>query len=121
MCHRKIEDLARPFCLFSPDITCNEELFVPMSIAHLQEPLADGVCAPILEEVEGRSIKTGAPYETKGATAHAMMFREAARRVGRPGIFLQGVGTAQSDAAQIAASNTMWREANRRQIRRFDI
>jgi methylamine--corrinoid protein Co-methyltransferase len=110
MSHREIEDPKRPFCLFSPDITCDEELFTPMSMAYLQEPLADGVCAPILEEVEGRSIKTGAPYETKGAIAHAMMFREAARRVGRPGIFLQGVGTAQSDAAQIAASSPMWGE-----------
>ena len=110
MSHRGIEGPRRPFCLFSPDITCDEELFTPMSMAYLQEPLADGVCAPILEEVEGRSIKAGAPYETKGAIAHAMMFREAARRVGRPGIFLQGVGTAQSDAAQIAASSPMWGE-----------
>jgi methylamine--corrinoid protein Co-methyltransferase len=110
MSHRRIEDPKSPFCLFSPDITCDEELFTPMSIAYLQEPLADGVCAPILEEIEGRSIKAGAPYETKGAIAHAMMFREAARRVGRPGIFLQGVGTAQSDAAQIAASSPMWGE-----------
>jgi len=107
---RKIEDTRKPFCLFSPDITCDEELFIPMSMAYLQEPLADGVCAPILEEVEGRSIKTGAPIEVKGAVAHAMMLREAARRVGRPGIFLQGVGTAQSDAAQIAASNPTWGE-----------
>jgi hypothetical protein len=110
MSHRGIEDPKRPFCLFSPDITCDEGLFTPMSMSYLQEPLADGVCAPILEEVEGRSIKAGAPYETKGAIAHAMMFREAARRVGRPGIFLQGVGTAQSDAAQIAASSPMWGE-----------
>jgi hypothetical protein len=110
MAHRRIEDPKRPFCLFSPDITCDEELFVPMSMAYLQEPLADGVCAPILEEVEGRSIKTGAPSEVKGSVAHAMMFRESARRVGRPGIFLQGVGTAQSDAAQIAASSPTWGE-----------
>lgn len=106
--HRRIEDPRKPFCLFSPDITCDEELFVPTSMAYLQEPLADGVCAPILEEVEGRSIKAGAPNEIKGAVAHAMMFREAARRVGRPGIFLQGVGTAQGDTAQIATSNQTW-------------
>ena len=108
--HRTIEDEKRPFCLFSPDITCDEELFLPMSMAYLQEPLADGVCAPILEEIEGRSIKSGAPSEVNGAMAHAMMFREAARRVGRPGIFLQGVGTGESDAAQISASNPMWGE-----------
>jgi methylamine--corrinoid protein Co-methyltransferase len=108
--HRQIEDSRKPFCLFSPDITCDEELFVTTSMAYLQEPIADGVCAPILEEVEGSSIKAGAPNEIKGAVAHAMMFREAARRVGRPGIFLQGVGTAQGDTAQIAASNPTWGE-----------
>ena len=110
MCHREIEDSKRPFCLFSPDITCDEELFIPMSMAYLQEPLADGVCAPILDTIEGIRIKAGSPIEIKGSIAHAMMFREAARRVGRPGIFLQSVGTAETDAAQIAASNPTWGE-----------
>ncbi|MHA2305053.1 MAG: monomethylamine:corrinoid methyltransferase [Candidatus Hodarchaeales archaeon] len=107
---RKIEDSKRPFCLFSPDITCDEDLFVPMSMAYLQEPIADGVCAPILDMVEGMPIRSGYPSELKGSVAHAMMFREAARRVGRPGIFLKSVGTAESDAAQIAASNPEWGE-----------
>jgi hypothetical protein len=107
---RQIEDPQRPFCLFSPDITCDEDLFVPMSMAYLQEPLADGVCAPILDEIEGMPIRSGFPSELKGSVAHAMMFREAARRVGRPGIFLKSVGTAESDAAQIAASNPEWGE-----------
>jgi hypothetical protein len=108
--HRKIEDSRRPYCLFSPDITCDEDLFVPMSMAYLQEPLADGVCAPILDEIEGMPIRSGYPTEVKGSVAHAMMFREAARRVGRPGIFLKSVGTAESDAAQISASNPEWGE-----------
>jgi methylamine--corrinoid protein Co-methyltransferase len=107
---RKVEDTRMPFCLFSPDITCDEDLFVPMSMAYLQEPLADGVCAPILDEIEGMPIRSGSPTEVKGSVAHAMMFREAARRVGRPGIFLKSVGTAESDAAQIAASNQEWGE-----------
>jgi hypothetical protein len=107
---RKIEDTQMPYCLFSPDITCDEDLFVPMSMAYLQEPLANGVCAPILEEVEGMPIRSGYPSELKGSVAHAMMFREAARRAGRPGIFLKSVGSAESDAAQIAASNPEWGE-----------
>jgi hypothetical protein len=108
--NRQIEDSKHPFCMFTPDTTCDEDLFVPMSMAYLQEPLADGVCAPILEEIEGVPIRSGYPSEVKGSVAHAMMFREAARRVGRPGIFLKSVGTAESDAAQIAASNPEWGE-----------
>ncbi|MFX0122999.1 MAG: monomethylamine:corrinoid methyltransferase [Candidatus Hodarchaeota archaeon] len=107
---RQIEDRKQPFCMFTPDITCDEDLFLPMSMAYLQEPLADGVCAPILDEIEGMPIRSGYPSEVKGAVAHAMMFREAARRVGRPGIFLKSVGTAESDAAQISASNLEWGE-----------
>lgn len=105
---RKIEDTRTPHCILSPDITCDEEIFMPYTIAYLQEPLADGVCAPILDTIEGIPIKSGSPMEIKGSIAHAMMFREAARRVGRPGINLQSVGTAESDAAQIAVSNQEW-------------
>lgn len=108
--NRQIEDSRRPFCMFTPDITCDENLFLPMSMAYLQEPLADGVCAPILDEIEGTPIRSGSPSEVKGSVAHAMMFREAARRVGRPGIFLKSVGTAESAAAQIAVSNPEWGE-----------
>ncbi|MBA7486848.1 monomethylamine:corrinoid methyltransferase [archaeon] len=105
---REIEDTRTPHCILSPDITCDEEIFTPYTIAYLQEPLADGVCAPILDTIEGMPIKSGSPMEVKGSIAHAMMFREAARRVGRPGLNLQSVGTAESDAAQIAVSNPEW-------------
>jgi hypothetical protein len=84
---RKIEDTKFPHCILSPDITCDEEIFTPYTVAYLQEPLADGVCAPILETIEGIP---------------------AARRVGKPGLNLQSVGTAESDAAQIAVSNPEW-------------
>lgn len=102
------EDTKTPFCIFSPDITCDEELFLPMSIAYLQEPLADGVCAPILEESMGLKIRSGAPTELAGCIQHAMTLRQAARMVGKPGLFLVAVGTAQSDTGQIAVSDDRW-------------
>lgn len=106
--HRRVEDSMPPFCIFSPDITCDEEYFLPMSIAYLREPLADGVCAPILEETMGLKIKAGAPTELAGCIEHAMSLREAAKLVGRPGIFLVAVGTAESDTGQISVSNDQW-------------
>lgn len=105
---RQVEDTQPPFCIFSPDITCDEELFVPMSIAYIQEPLADGVCAPILEESMGLKIKSGTPTEMAGVLEHAMSLRQAAKLAGRPGIFLVAVGTAQSDTGQVAVSNDEW-------------
>jgi len=106
---RKIEDPKRPFCFFSPvGVRCSEDLFVPLVMAYIQEPLADGVSTPILEEVEGKSIGTGTPSEIQGAAVHAMRVREAARRVGRPGIFICGTGTALTAAAQLATSFPEW-------------
>jgi hypothetical protein len=106
--YRKIEDTRPPFCIFSGDITADEDLFLPTSIAYLQEPLADGMCAPILEESMGLKITSGAPTEMAGVLEHAMTLRQAAKLVGRPGLFLVAVGTAQSDAGQIAVSNDEW-------------
>jgi hypothetical protein len=105
---RRPEDSAPPFCIFSGDITCDEEIFLPMTVAYCQEPLADGVCASILEESMGLKIKAGSPVELAGVTEHAMSLRQAAKLVGRPGMFLVAVGTALSAMAQVAVSNDQW-------------
>jgi methylamine---corrinoid protein Co-methyltransferase len=105
---RTVEDRRPPFCIFSPDITCDEDLFLRMSIAYAQEPLADGICAPILEESVGLKIRSGTPTELAGVVEHAMSLRQAARLVGRPGLFLVAVGTAQSDTGQLAVSQDAW-------------
>ncbi len=105
---RQPEDARPPFCIFSGDITCDEDLFLPTSLAYIQEPLADGVCAPILEESMGLKIKSGTPTEMAGVLEHAMSLRQAAKLAGRPGMFLVAVGTAQSDTGQIAVSNDEW-------------
>jgi methylamine--corrinoid protein Co-methyltransferase len=105
---RRVEDPNPPFVIFSPDISCDEELFFPMSVAYLREPLADGFCAPILEESMGLKIKAKTPTELAGSMEHAMSLREAAKLVGRPGIFLVAAGTAESDTAQISISHSDW-------------
>jgi hypothetical protein len=105
---RDVEDEEPPFVIFSPDISCDEELFLPMCVAYLREPLADGFCAPILEESMGLKIKAKTPTELAGSMEHAMSLREAAKLVGRPGIFLVAAGTAESDVGQISVSNSDW-------------
>lgn len=105
---RQVEDPSAPFVIFSPDISCDEELFLPMCIAYLREPLADGFCAPILEESMGLKIKAKTPTELAGSMEHAMSLREAAKLVGRPGVFLVAAGTAESDVGQISISHSDW-------------
>jgi len=102
---RKVEDSRPPYMLFSPDITYDEKDHLKACIAYLNEPLLDGICAPILEDYFGRKIHSHSPTELGGSLMHAMNLREAARLVGRPGIHLVAVGTAEADSSQIHVSN----------------
>ena len=106
--HRDVEDPRPPFCIMSPDITCNEEYHHSICLAYLKEPLLDGFCAPILEESAGQLIRSGGPTEISGCTQHIYNLRLAARQTGRPGTFLVAVGTAEHDSGQIAVSANEW-------------
>ena len=102
---RKIEDPRPPFMLYSPDITYDEKDHFKACVAYLKEPLLDGICAPILENFFGHKISSHSPTELGGSLMHAMNLKEAARLVGRPGIHLVAVGTAEADSSQIHVSN----------------
>lgn len=102
---RKIEDETPPFMLFSPDITYDEKDHFLACVAFLKEPLLDGLCAPILENFFGNKINSHSPSELGGSLMHAMNLLEAARLVGRPGIHLVAVGTAEADSSQIHVSS----------------
>lgn len=106
--HRRVQDTEPPLCIFSPDITCNEEYHYSMCLAYLREPLLDGFCAPILEESMGRLISSAGPTEISGCVQHIYNLRLAARQLGRPGTFLVAVGTAEHDSGQIAVSDPQW-------------
>jgi methylamine--corrinoid protein Co-methyltransferase len=106
--HRGVEDRRPPFCIFSPDITVDEKYHASMCMAYLKEPLLDGLCGPILEETFGNLIESGGPMEISGCIHHIINQKMAARLVGRPGIFMVAVGTAEHDSGQIAVSNERW-------------
>ena len=106
--YRSIEDRRPPFCILSPDITCNEEYHQSMCMAYLKEPLLDGLCGPILEETFGHLIQSAGPTEISGCIQHIYNQRLAAKLVGRPGVFMVAVGTAEHDSGQIAVSDNNW-------------
>jgi hypothetical protein len=106
--YRAIEDRRPPFCILSPDITCNEEFHQSMCMAYLKEPLLDGLCGPILEETFGHLIQSAGPTEISGCIQHIYNQRLAAKLVGRPGVFMVAVGTAEHDSGQIAVSDNNW-------------
>ncbi|MGD8715404.1 MAG: monomethylamine:corrinoid methyltransferase [Desulfobacterales bacterium] len=106
--YRSIEDTEPPFCILSPDITCNEEYHQSLCMAYLKEPLLDGLCGPILEQTFGHLIQSSGPTEISGCIQHIYNQRMAAKLVGRPGVFMVAVGTAEHDSGQIAVSDDNW-------------
>jgi methylamine--corrinoid protein Co-methyltransferase len=106
--YRGVEDTSPPFCIMSPDITCDENLHPSICAAYLKEPLLDGLCGPILETTFGRLIESGGPTEISGCIQHIYNQKMAARLVGRPGVFMVAVGTAEHDSGQIAVSDSRW-------------
>ncbi len=106
---RKIEDENPPFCLFGPmGQACSEEIYIQLTMGYMKDPLADGISSPALDRINKITIKVRGPSEVMGSVAHTMLVKEAARRIGRPGIFTISVATAPTDAAQIAASHPQW-------------
>ncbi len=106
--HRQVEDTDPPFCILSPDITCDEQYHQSICMAYLKEPLLDGICGPILEETFGHLIESSGPTEISGCIQHIYNQKLAARLLGRPGTFMVAVGTAEHDSGQIAVSNDEW-------------
>jgi methylamine--corrinoid protein Co-methyltransferase len=102
---RAVEDNRPPYLIFSPDITYDEKDHLKACMAFLKEPLIDGICSPILENFGGNKINSHSPSELGGSLMHAMNLKEAARLVGKPGIHLVAVGTAESDCSQLHVSH----------------
>lgn len=82
----------------TPGTPVPERLFVPMAISYAQEPLVDLLTCGTITEVDGRSVQRGSPLEVVATRLEVRHLREAARRVGRPGI---GLLAAQSSASEL--------------------
>jgi methylamine--corrinoid protein Co-methyltransferase len=104
--HREVEDPEPPFCIMSPDITCDEQYHQSICMAYLKEPLLDGICGPILEETFGHLIESSGPTEISGCIQHIYNQKMAARLLGRPGTFMVAVGRPSTTAARLRFPTT---------------
>jgi len=82
-----------------------EELFVPVMMSYIQEPLVDVTCAASLMTVQGQDIRTGSPLELLAAWAEVDLMRLALNRAGRPGMAWTGVMMSMSDRGQLSTVN----------------
>lgn len=65
-----------------------EEMYIPMSLSYLKEPVIDVIDNPSLETVYGHPVKAGSPWEVLAARREAELAIQAANIAGRPGMCL---------------------------------
>jgi methylamine--corrinoid protein Co-methyltransferase len=65
-----------------------EDMYIPMSLSYLKEPIIDVIDNPSLETVYGHPVKAGSPWEVLAARREAELALQAANIAGRPGMCL---------------------------------
>lgn len=105
---RKPESSDPPFCWIGSlgAAVSSEGLYASIMEAYgCWLPLANGITAPSLATINGRTVRTGTPLEVIASIRVTAMGREALRRGGRPGLaIMNNIATAGSDVAKIAGS-----------------
>jgi len=101
--YRTAEDPRPPVIFSGPEATTStEELYIPYIQSFIQEELTELCCGvPSLVSYQGVENKTGTAGELFVTRAEIELSREAARRAGRPDIYL-GKGSAASPGAVVS-------------------
>ncbi|GMQ94746.1 MAG: hypothetical protein BMS9Abin12_2251 [Acidimicrobiia bacterium] len=82
-----------------------EEMYVPLALSYLKEPIFDSVDNPSLETVYGHPIKAGTAWEVLGARREAELALLAAGMVGRSGIPLGCVEMSPTQLGALAGAS----------------
>jgi methylamine--corrinoid protein Co-methyltransferase len=103
---RSIEDERPPFCMFGAGSPVSEDIYFDVLRSYAKEPFANTFSGGIgLNTVSGMTIRAKSPSEVHAAILNAILTRQAAIDVGRPGIGIHNViGSAESTGAIIAAN-----------------
>jgi len=102
---RNPESKIPPWCSVGGAIpTSSEDLFLSISQARGQIPLATGICMAIPDTVYGMRIMLGTPFEIFAGVRSVVLTKEGLRRAGRPGLpIMNSIAIAVSDVATIAS------------------
>jgi hypothetical protein len=105
MPRRTPEDGTPPWCSGGGGAcpVSSEWIYLNIIKGYAEHPLADGISAPCLTEVDGRQIEAGSPLGVESAIRSVVLAREAVRRAGRPGMaVVNEVATAVRSQEHIA-------------------
>ncbi len=89
----------------NPGVPTSEELFQPMVMSWMQEPLVDMATCGSVTTVDGRNVETGSPTEVFAVRRELRLLRESLRRLGRPGMGLLAAQSAVSALGDVAAAH----------------
>jgi methylamine---corrinoid protein Co-methyltransferase len=104
---RRIEDPRPPLVWGgNPGVPTPEDIFQPMVMSWMQEPVVDLATCGSLVSIDGYPMRTGEPSEILATRRELRLLREGLRRVGRPGMGLLGAQTAVTEVGDLAAANS---------------
>jgi len=89
----------------NPGVPTPEELFQPMVMSWMQEPLVDLATCGSVTTVDGRKVETGTPTEVYAVRRELRLLRESLRRLGRSGMGLLAAQSAVSSLGDVAAAH----------------
>lgn len=89
----------------NPGVPTPEELFQPMVMSWMQEPLVDLVTCGSLTQVDGYDVRTAEPAEITATRRELKMMREGLVKVGRPGMGMLAAQSSVSELGDLAVAN----------------
>jgi methylamine---corrinoid protein Co-methyltransferase len=89
----------------NPGAPIPEELFMPMVLSWLQEPIVDLITCGSLTHVDGHVVYTGEPTEIIATRREVQYMREAMRRSGRPGMGMLGAQSSLTELGDLAVAH----------------
>ncbi len=103
---RKVEDTRPPIIWAgNPGVPTPEELFLPMVMSWMQEPIVDLITCGSLTHVDGHEVRTGDPLEIVATRRELQYLRDGLKRVGRPGMGMLAAQSSVSELGDLAVAH----------------
>lgn len=103
---RAVEDPRPPLVWAgNPGVPTPEDLFQPMVMSWMQEPVVDLVTCGSLTSIGGYDVRTAEPSEITATRRELSLMRDGLRKVGRPGMGMLAAQSSVSELGDLAVAN----------------
>lgn len=103
---RKPEDSIHPVIIGGAfGIPVPENMYDPIMLSYVQEPIIDVFENPTIQKVYGNDIKAGSPWEVLAGWREVELAKSVINRAGRPGMAIGGIEISPTALAQISAAS----------------